>query len=213
MRERFTRLGIAPAYHAHARHFMALAKEWSMSQTDIDAHLSFAAQLPDRLAEDEIAARYAQFTEARGIDRPFSELAMSWRDEVAERGIDKLPHPIAAGMTDADRARLLEIRAEMAKPKGESLYWRADGQGEAMRDEYLALIERLGEVVDAPFTPPPTGDDVTRKAEIEAAMRQGSQGAYWQSETMQNEYRAILERECAGAPDSERRSLDQFHAE
>lgn len=195
MHERFTRLGIAPGYHAHARHFMALAKEWGMSTTDIDAHLAFAAQLPERLSDDEIVTRYTQFTEARAIDSALSELTMSWRDEVSERGIDNLLPPAVTGVKDSDRARVLEIRAEMAKPKGDSLYWRTDEKGEALRDEYLELIERLGGAANEAFTPPSTGDDAARKVEIEAAMRQGSHGPYWQSEAMQNEYRAIIERE------------------
>lgn len=195
MRERFTRLGIAPAYHAHARHFVALAKEWGMSAADIDAHLAFAAQLPERLSDDEIAARYTQFTGARGVDPVLSELAMSWRDDLAERGIENLPLPAEVNVTDVDRARILEIRSEMAKPKGDSLYWRTDEKGERLRDEYLELIERLGGAANEAFTPPSTGDDATRKAEIDAAMRQGSHGPYWQSEAMQNEYRAIIERE------------------
>ncbi len=167
MRERFTRLGIAPGYHAHARHFMALAKDWGMSAADIDAHLAFAAQLPERLSDDEIGARYSRFASERGIDTGLSDLAMSWRDEVSERGIENLPQPAQATVTDADRARILEIRAEMSKPKGDSLYWRTDDKGEAMRDEYLVLIERSGEASHAPFTPPPTGNDAARKTEIE----------------------------------------------
>lgn len=194
MHERFTRLGIAPGYHAHARHFAALAKDWGMAQADIDAHLAFAAQLPERLSGDEIAARYAHFASERGIDRDLSGLAMSWRDEVSERGIDNLPQQQASAVTDADRARIAEIRAEMGKPKGDSLYWRPDEAGEAMRDEYLALIERDAGTVRMPIAPPPAGDDAARRGEIEAAMRQGSHGPYWQSEAMQNEYRAIVER-------------------
>jgi hypothetical protein len=199
MRERFTRLGIAPCYHAHARHFMALAKDWGMSAADIDAHLSFAAQLPEHLSGDEISARYTRFATERGVDPNVSDLAISWRDEVSERGIEGLPPPAEAAVTDTDRARVVEIRAEMAKPKGGSLYWRTDEKGEAMRDEYLALIERMGEGVHAPFTPPPTGNDTARKTEIESAMQQGSHGPYWQSEAMQNEYRAIIERQTTNA--------------
>jgi hypothetical protein len=201
MHERFTRLGIAPGYRAHARRFMTLAKEWGMSAADIDAHLAFAAQLPERLSDEEIAARYAGFTAERGIDPVLSELAVSWRDEVAERGIDDLPVAPAPVLTDADHARLAEIRADMGKSKGESAYWRNDEAGEAMRDEYLTLLERMGAAADAPFTPPPTGDDAARKTEIEAAMRQGSHGPYWQSESMQNEYRALLERESVSSRD------------
>ena len=196
MRERFTRLGIAPGFHVHARHFIALAKDWGMSQADIDAHLAFAAQLPEQLSSDEISARYSRFASGRGIDPGLSDLAMSWRDEVSEHGIENLPPPAEANVTDADRARIVEIRAEMAKPKGDSLYWRTDEKGEALRDEYFALIERLGNASQAPFTPLPTGNDATRKTEIESAMRQGSHGPYWQSEAMQNEYRAIIEREA-----------------
>lgn len=199
MRERFTRLGIAPCYHAHARHFMALAKDWGMSAADIDAHLSFAAQLPEHLSGDEISARYTRFATERGVDPDVSDLAISWRDEVSERGIEGLPPPAEAAVTDTDRARVVEIRAEIAKPKGDSLYWRTDEKGETLRDEYLALVERLGGGSHAPFTPPPTGNDTARKTEIELAMRQGSHGPYWQSETMQNEYRAIIERQTTNA--------------
>jgi len=76
MRERFTRLGIAPGYHAHARHFMALAKGWGMSAADIDAHLSFAAQLPERLSDDEIAARYTSFGRDQRRDLDGDDLAL-----------------------------------------------------------------------------------------------------------------------------------------
>jgi hypothetical protein len=99
------------------------------------------------------------------------------------------PAPILQADPDADHRRRSEIEAEMHKPRAENRYWREP----AMQEEYRDILGRM----DAPRPPlPPRPGDPARKAEIEAAMREGRFGPYWRpGSTLPGEYRALLERE------------------
>ncbi len=84
------------------------------------------------------------------------------------------------------------------KPRAENGYWRDP----AMQDKYRGLIARMDFRPAAPLAPRP--GDPARKAEIEAAMREGPFGAYWRAgSTLPDEYRAILKREASLDPDEE----------
>jgi hypothetical protein len=70
-----------------------------------------------------------------------------------------------------------------------------------MQDEYRDL---LGQMKRQKAPIPPRPGDPARKAEIEAAMREGRFGDYWRPGSgLPEEYRAILEREASLDPDDE----------
>lgn len=199
MRERLNRIGIAPDFQAHARHFLARARDWGMSQADIDAHLEFAAGLPENLSEDELNTRYLQFADGRRLPPEISGLAMQWRQHVNNQGPDMTGTEMP--LTDQDRDRLAAIEREMSKPRHESRYW----QDEAMRDEYATLLERLEQ---RPTATAHNAADAARKAEIERVLHE-DQKSYWDSDAMQREYTAILQREAGGRSSIDTPSNDQ----
>lgn len=207
-RERYSRLGIPQGYWQHAKHFEARARDWGMSAADIEAHLAWGANL-DRGSPDELADAYVQFAQSRGLDNVMTDLSLSWHGQVNERGIEAMPQDPSPPVTQSDRARLEEIRDEMKKDRRDSLYWKPNAAGEAMRDEYLGLIERLGNKANDPAPPVrSSADDATRAAEIRTMIKQEPH-KYFNNQRVQDEFAGILQRAEQGesiihAPDPSR---------
>ena len=93
-----------------------------------------------------------------------------------------------------DKTRLAEIAAEMHKPRAASLYWKRDTTGEAMRAEYLTLLQRQA-TAEAPGGPLPGDSEL--KASIERAMTADLKGYFRAG--LDVEYRGVLEREASGS--------------
>ena len=139
--------------------------------------------------------------ERHGIDQVDADLTDSWRTQVFEKGIENMPKiETAAPSQQEDQKRLEEIRQDM---RGDGKYWR----DEAMRDEHLEILERLRAGADEPYTPAPTGNDNARKAEIESRMK-SDRDAYFRNESVQREYREILQRE--GTPEARLTEIRQM---
>lgn len=195
-REKLLSLGVPIEYHAQAKHYAGVMQGLGMAAPQIEAVVRFGAGFQG--SPQELTAQFDVLCAQKGIAADFASLSESWLDQVNTRGFDDMPPVPAPPVTDADRARLAQIQAEMRKPRGESDYWREP----ALRDEYQALLERLesGEGIQAPG---PCHDDAARKAELQALMRDRT-SAYWREETgLSAEYRAILERESGGAGEAQ----------
>lgn len=133
--QRLKDMGIPSWFHAHARNYERLFGNLGWNDNQIDHALRFGAKF-----EGDEKQLVQQFTElAARIDAPDVDLSidvgLGLRDMIEMGGVESLPPLPAEPFTNADEARLQEIRAISRNDP------HAFDSNQALQDEQLRLLE------------------------------------------------------------------------
>lgn len=192
-RERYSRLGIPQSHWSVAKNVERRIDDFELTPKQLDIVLERAAQY-DGKTEEDFWNFVDQTKAAADLSDMSTDLLVSFREQVNERGIENMPQLPQQVATAADRTEMETIRAEMGKDRRESKYWRNDLAGERMRDRYEELIETLGNKASEPAPAAvPTADDEKRKAELLDLIRRDPH-RYYNSPTLQGELQDINRR-------------------
>ena len=201
-REKWLSMGARPEDIPFINEFERVADRLGLSEAQrADVVAWGLAQSPNAKRED-LADDFHRMAEKSGIDPGFAGVVESWHSNISDQGLPEKDTNMP--LSDSDYEMIGEIEDEMRKPKGESRYWRNDAVGEAMRDEYLELIEKAqgdsGSSADGRAGAGSPRPAPARKAELEGMMGDRT-SAYWRgpaAEAMQSEYRDIVSTQTQG---------------
>lgn len=193
MSERFRRLGVSEKWLPHAAHYAGVMQGLGMTRSQIDEAIRWGAAYSGPI--EDVRQHFDALCTRHHIDTQLADFSESWHGQVLERGIENMPDVSDPAPARADdERRLAEIR-EGIRNDPDSYESNVD-----LRDEHLAIIERLGVGEEKPpteqtsATPTPNSNRLAQIREL----RRSDPDAYDGNPALQREELALLSARSAG---------------
>jgi hypothetical protein len=175
---------------ADNRYYTALRDQFraaGLSRQALEAGVSWYESLGNRsMTQEERAASFQDFMAQRGFGDAVPQI-MGAYDAVLTHG----PEASMARRSAADDVRVIELAQQKLKSDPDG-YWRDFD----LLEDYSEALDRQSQAPSAAPNGTPAVEQpspsVSRRAEIERAMRENGGREYWSNSAMQLEYGAIL---------------------